>query len=1196
MQDQSADTAPGVNPSASRLDGSLSAPRIIGIGASAGGLEALEQLIGHLPADLGAAVIIVQHLSPDYKSFMSELLLRKTSMKVLEARSGMQVMKNHIYLIPAKSYLTVHGGMLHLEDYPDQQGIHLPIDVFLESLAADQGSQSVGIILSGTGADGTSGVEAVHRAGGMVFVQDEETAKFNGMPRSAIQTGIADFVSSPAKIADEIMMILQSPSPADTSEDQLRKILTVIRKQSGIDFSSYKQNGIIRRIERRMKIAGITSLRLYLEYMMDNMAEAVLLQKDLLIGVTHFFRDNEAFQTLVDKVIPAICDTKLQNREKEIRIWVAGCSTGEEAYTIAMLFKQYIDEQGIEIQIRIFATDLDREAVDYAGIGVYPRHIEEHVPEPYLSKYFIPKEGSYQVSKDIRRMIVFAPHNIIKDPPFVNLDLISCRNMMIYFQPYMQKKILSLFHFALNTRGFLFLGPSESIGKLDNLFKALDRKWNIFCYKEVYQWSQSQLKEVAYQDPDRETLSVLRSRESVLAGRQEPAVQKLDDLNSQLAEELLPPCVILNEKNEVIHTVGDVNKYIGMPKGRVSLNINKMVAASLSMPLGTGIHKARREMQKVTYANLKCGEGQNGRSIKLTIQPLFTKGEMRSLVAILFEEMMDRAVDAPAGAYHVYGANDDTDYRILDLERELQYTQDSLQATIEELETANEELQSTNEELIAANEEMQSSNEELQSVNEELITVNSEHQRKIQELIELNNDMDNFLLSTKIGTIFLDTDMCIRRFTPSAAEVFHLMEVDIGRPIHHISHKLYYGSLIQDAAYVLATTDVVEKELQCSEGNWYSVRVLPYRTTDNLIRGVVVTVVKITELKLANKELQKLSYAIEQSPSMIMITDVRGIIEYVNPVFIRKTGYKSEEIRDRSLKDFLIETTSAPQICSSIEKHIFTGDKWTGELKQKTRDGEWYWETTSLLPIENEDGEIIHYLKVSEDITERKKTEELLRKSEMLSAVGELAAGIAHEIRNPLTALKGFVQLMKAQGGNETYISIMLSEFDRIEHIINELLLLSKPKIINFQPQNLLMILNDVLLLIDTQALLNKVTIHTELDAGHPYVHCVENQLKQVFINLFKNAIEAMPEGGNIYVRVTRKDDGDIIMSIRDEGCGIPADKLPRLGEPFFTTKEKGTGLGLMVSYNIIEGHNGVMRIQSEEQKGTTITIELPAL
>ncbi|CAM4406663.1 chemotaxis protein CheB [Paenibacillus tarimensis] len=1195
MQDQSEDMLSSVNQPVPRLDSGLSVPRIIGVGASAGGLEALEQLIGRLPDDLGAAVVIVQHLSPDYKSFMSELLLLKTSMKVLEARNGMQVVKNHIYLIPAKSYLTVHGGMLHLKDYPDQQGIHLPIDVFLESLAAEQGSQSVGVILSGTGADGTSGVEAVHRAGGIVIVQNEETAKFNGMPRSAIQTGVADYVTSPAKIADEIVMILKSPSPADTSEDQLRKILTVIRKQSGIDFSSYKQNGMMRRIERRMKIAGIPTLRLYLEYMMENTAEAVMLQKDFLIGVTHFFRDKEAFQALYEKVIPGIFETKLQNREKEIRIWIAGCSTGEEAYSIAMLFKQYIDEQKSDMQVRIFATDLDREAVDYAGVGVYPKHIEEHVPGQYLSKYFFSKEGGYQVSKDIRKMIVFAPHNIIKDPPFVNLDLISCRNMMIYFQPDMQKKILSLFHFALNTRGFLFLGPSESIGKLDNLFKAVNRKWNIFCHKELYQWSQSQLKEVVYQDPGQETASSHISRENIFVNRQQPAVKKPDDLHVQLVEELLPPCVILNEKNEVIHTIGDVNKYISMPKGRVSLNINKMIAASLSMPLGTGIYKARREKQKVTYIDIKIGEGHNGRSIKLTIQPLLAKREMRNLIAILFEET-ERAGDTSAGTHDMQGLNDGTDYRILDLERELQYTQDSLQATIEELETANEELQSTNEELIAANEEMQSSNEELQSVNEELITVNSEHQRKIQELIELNNDMDNFLLSTKIGTIFLDTDMCIRRFTPSATEVFHLMEVDIGRPIHHISHKLCYGSLIQDAAYVLATSDVVQKELQCSEGNWYSVRVLPYRTTDNLIRGVVVTVVKITELKLANKELQKLSYAIEQSPSMIMITDFRGKIEYVNPVFVRKTGYQAEEIRDRSLKDFLIETTSAPQVCSNIEKHIFTGDKWTGELKQRTRDGEWYWVTSSVLPIENEDGEIIHYLKVSEDITERKKTEELLRKSEMLSAVGELAAGIAHEIRNPLTALKGFVQLMKAQGGNETYISIMLSEFNRIEHIINELLLLSKPKMINFQPQNLLMILNDVLLLIDTQALLNKVTIHTELDAGHPYVHCVENQLKQVFINLFKNAIEAMPEGGNIYVSITRKDDGDICMSIRDEGCGIPADKLPRLGEPFFTTKEKGTGLGLMVSYNIIEGHNGVMRIQSEEHKGTTVTIELPAL
>ncbi|MBJ6363989.1 PAS domain-containing protein [Paenibacillus sp. GCM10012307] len=661
-------------------------------------------------------------------------------------------------------------------------------------------------------------------------------------------------------------------------------------------------------------------------------------------------------------------------------------------------------------------------------------------------------------------------------------------------------------------------------------------------------------------------------------------LKKDDSLYGSLIDEYLPPCILVNMQNDIVHTSGHVSHFLSMPKGKISFNLFKMLSPQLSLVMQTALQRARKENAKVVFHNFNPEDGRENSLLHVTIQPVSNRNES-GLIAIFFEVESESDL-----------ASTDRDFyrkaspRTRELEKELQLLQTKSQDIIEELESANEEL-------LNYNQELQSSNEQLQAANEELLNVNLELQRKNHELTELNNDMDNFLFSTKIGTLFLDTDMRIRRFTPSATKLFHLINVDIGRPIHHITNQLKYQALFEDIEQVLSTSKTIEREIQSTGNRWYSMRILPYRTMENFIRGTVLTFVDITELKQAGKELEKLSYAIEQSPSMIMIMNIHGTIEYINPAFTKKTGHEIQDVLFRNVKDYLTENTASLSQVTEILHAIQNGKEWSGDLKNRRKQGdEWYWESCSILPIKNKDGEIIHYLKMSEDITEHKKTEELLRKSEMLSAVGELAAGIAHEIRNPLTALKGFVQLMKAQGGNEKYISIMLSEFTRIEHIINELLLLSKPKIINFQPQNLLLILNDVLLLIDTQAIMNQVHILTELEETLPLVNCVENQLKQVFINLLKNAIESMPDGGSICVTMKRLGDQSINIQIRDEGCGIPTDKLQRLGEPFFTTKEKGTGLGMMVSFNIIEGHKGKMLITSQENKGTTISIILPSI
>ncbi|ARU63976.1 histidine kinase [Tumebacillus avium] len=1164
--------------------------RIVGLGASAGGLEALEAFFEGVPDDIPAAFVVVQHVSPNYKSFMSDLLSRRTGMAIQTAESGMLLRSNHVYLIPPNTYMTVEAGRLQLTEYHAAEGMHVPIDVFFASLAAAEGNRAIGIILSGTGSDGTRGIREIHKAGGMVLVQDEESAEFAGMPQSARLTGMVDFVLSPSAMAHQVSEVLLATGRLAeeddevTNDEHLLRILMLVKQQSGADFTGYKKAGVLRRVERRMQLCGRATIQEYAQHLTEDANESNALQNDLLIGVTYFFRDPEAFALLYQKVIPEIVEHKLQAQEEDIRIWVAGCSTGEEAYTFAMLFRQYLYEREIDLNIRIFATDLDQESIQYASQGSYTPDLTKAVPKTYLDRYFVKKGDLYQVSKEIRKMVVFAPHNIIKDPPFVNLDLVSCRNMMIYFQTDVQHKLLSLFHFALRTEGFLFLGPSESIGKLTNLYTPLNKKWNLYrCLEQP-----NPTLTGAFGIPVRKKESV--SRRAIQPRADYQTVKRADDLYATLLDEFMGPAIIIDQNQNVVHTFGDLGRYMTVPRGRMNFHVHKMVNAQLSVILSTGLHKVRKDQTTVTYKDIQLTDAE-GVCLNLTIKP-FSSDKYLGWTMIIFEEVESR----PELVEHVYHVEHDlkTNMRIRDLERELQYAQESLQATVEELETSNEELQSTNEELIASNEELQSTNEELQSVNEELISVNTEHQRKIQELTELNNDMDNFLISTKIGTIFLDHNMYIRRFTPSVTEIINLLEVDIGRPIHHISHKLLYGDLYEDAKQVLTTNITLEKEIQCIQGRWYSMGILPYRTTENYIKGVVITFVDITDLKMANKELKKLSYAIQQSPGTVLITDVTGMVEYVNPKFVEQTGYELDEMIGKHLRDLFADPFSEEAYQQAWEA-LQLGGKWSGEIRNRRRNGEVFWEEAAFLPIRNEEGAIIHFLKAAQDITEQKKTEELLRKSEMHSAVGQLAAGIAHEIRNPLTSLKGFLQLIQAEGEkNEAYIKIMLSEFTRIETIINELLLLSKPHVLNFKSEDALVILHDVLTLFESQALLNQVTMHRSLTTVLPEIYCVDNQIKQVLINLLKNAIEAMPSGGNIYVSATQHSDSAVLISIEDEGVGIPEEKIQRLGEPFFTTKETGTGLGMMVSNKIIENHNGSITVTSKVDVGTKVEILLP--
>ncbi|MCE4048522.1 CheR family methyltransferase [Bacillus sp. Au-Bac7] len=1158
---------------------------VVGIGASAGGLEAIEQFFANMPSNTGMVFVIVQHLSSKYKSFMPELLAKKTNMNILRAAKGMQLVPNTIYLNPPNQFLTIKEGVFELEEYEKDKHYNFPIDTFFRSLAYEKQQKAISIVFSGNGTDGTEGIQIIKENGGIVFVQEKDTAKFHNMPKSAITSGVADYVEAPSDIP-VIIQTITDPSSLNYSEESLKHIFNILLKKTGINFSYYKKSSVLRRIERRMKVIKDPqhSLDAYRDYLFKVPEEIDLLQKDLLIGVTQFFRDPEAFKE-IEKLIPELVERKIKNGEEEIRVWTVGCSTGQEAYTMAMLIDQYIETIEDSIDFRIFATDVDKDSIKTASQGIYDSELLSEIPSYIKEKYFEPAGEKYQVKKTIRKKIVFAPHNISKDSPFVNIDLISCRNMMIYFQPELQQRILSLFHFSLIEDGILFLGSSETVGKLSGFFEPIHSKWKIYRNKQSDKWdlkepaihSKTKAKETTNSD-----VHVPTTFFDALPGR------KVDLLYQKLVNDFINPCIILNEQNEVVLTSKKANRFLSVPIGETNYSIFKMVPAHLSVIIGTGLKKLRENESEVTYKNVLLVIDKEEKYFDLTIKRFLDKDAL-SILLFHEEEESKGIISSP-----IYFDHDSTiSERVIDLEQELFYTQQNLQTTIEELETSNEELQSTNEELIASNEELQSTNEELQSVNEELINVNNEYENKIAELTDLTNDLDNLLINTNIGTIFLDKGFNIKLFTPEVQKIVNVLDMDIGRPLFHISHNLEYGSLLEDAKEVLKTTSKVEREIRSYDGNWYGMKAMPYRTSDNIVDGVVITFTDITEIKTYNQKLSLTSSVIEQSPTSIIITDKAGRIEYTNERFKLQTKQELDCIGLHIL-DVYEQYLNAEGFLAVWEA-IKVGNDWEGNITYRLDDGIERWENVSFHPIKDSYGNLVNILRTSEDITENKKSEAMLKKSEMLSAVGQLAAGIAHEIRNPLTSLKGFLQLMmQSNTYNKEYTEVMFSEFNRLELIISEFLVLARPQAVAFKEQQIEGILEDVNVLLSTQAILKNISLALDYELNMPPVYCNEKELKQLFINMIKNAMEAMDSEGAISISARMETEGQLLVKVSDQGKGIPKEQLERMGEPFYTTKEKGTGLGLMISQKIIDNHKGTLTFHSEVGVGTTVEMRFP--
>lgn len=900
----------------------------------------METFFRNTPSGIDMAFIVVQHMDPTHKSLLSELLQKHTKMKVCEVQDGMQVEANSVYIIPPNKDMAIFKGRLQLMDPTAPRGQRRPIDYFFRSLALDQKENSIGIIFSGTGTEGTMGLKAIRGEGGLAMVQDPETATYDGMPRSAIAANVMDCVLSPDEMPAQLLKYQKqrhtAPSGKGTPEavplNVLDKIFMQVRAQTGHDFSQYKRGTICRRIEKRMAVNQISNIANYLKYLQKEPKEIQALFNAMIIGVTNFFRDKEAFEALKNKILLDIL--KIKNADERIRVWIPGCSTGEEAYSLAMVIQESLDKRKKRPKVTIFATDLDAQAIETARAGSYTEGINVDVNPERLRRFFDHSGHQYYVKKGIREMMVFATQNLIQDPPFSKLDMICCRNLLIYLNPALQKKIFSIFHYSLLRNGILFLGSSETIGEFSDLFDTVDRKWKIFRKKGIITPS---FKMDFHSHP-------LRVLEDSSRAVNKPTLKKA--LLSEITEKLLlteyaPASTVIDESNHALYFYGNTGKYLQPVAGEATLNILDMARPGLKPDLSTAIRKARKYRKQVTIRGVDVDTNGSVLRINLKIKPATDPNIKSELLLIAFEEV--KTVENKRSAL---GAGNPKSH--LDgLEKELASTKEYLQATIEEMEASNEKLQTANEELYSANEELQSTNEELetskeelQSLNEEMLTMNSEMELKIDSLAQTKDDLSNLIASTQVGIVFLDIHLKINGFTPSVTRVIPLIDTDIGRPIEHIASLLINEKLLEDISLVLDTLVPQEKEVRDKDDNWYTLRISPYRTVENVIDGIVITLVNITKQKHNQQTFERvnqhLNLVMEALPAVPFIAAVKRdfTLIFVGESVLSITGFAPKEFI--SDQNFWVQ-----RIHPKDKKMVFSSLQAASKLKLSQHEFRW---------------------------------------------------------------------------------------------------------------------------------------------------------------------------------------------------------------------------------------------------------------
>ncbi len=959
---------------------------VVGLGASAGGLRALEAFFQAMPCDSGCALVVVQHLSPDFKSLMDDLLARHTRMRIYRVEEGMPLERDSVYLIPPRKLMTVKEGRLMLTEREAARQLEFPINVFFDSLAAEYGPQAVAIVLSGTGTDGTQGVRAIHEAGGLVIAQSLDSADFNGMPRSVINSELADYILPPERMPEAVntyaryphlrMAKNARPLSAHEAASSFGPVLEQLRQAYGIDFSEYKFPTVQRRIHRRMSFLQLADIPGYAQLLADQPGELDELYKDLLIGVTEFFRDPEAFETIGRDVLPALL---AEPGREELRVWVAGCATGEEAYSLGILVDEQVRACGYTGKVSIFATDMHRDSLAHASAGVYERARLENLGAERITRYF--KEevgGGLRARPELRQRIIFSAHNVVSDPPFTKIDLLTCRNMLIYFQPSVQERVLALFHYALRRGGCLFLGSSEGLGGVEGGFTTVAPRYKIYRKSTDLLIAPPEIRSVP---------SARNLRAPIVPGTLPSTItvsRSLLQAYDHLLREAMPPSFIVTERGEIVQYFDQSSRFLQPPEGRSHDNIFNRTAGELRLALSTLIPKVIKTGEPAFAHAVRHETGDSVQWLDVQVKPIPDERNLTSLVHVILAQPRDAApVNPPAVAATTdpFQPHDALANRVRDLEQELHVTKENLQSTVEELQTSNEELQATNEELLASNEELQSTNEELHSVNEELYTVNAEFERKNHELKTIGEDLNNLLSSTDIGTLFLDRHLRIRRFTPAIARIFHLLPQDIGRPIDHLAYQIEgEPDLLHHLRHALASGTTVEREIRTRDGNWLFQRVLPFRTTEDIVDGIVLTFTDIGAIKSMQ---DKLNLAMEFSHMVWWEWDLDEQILNTHTGGQSILGYAGSVVTTSSDEWYhLIHNDDVERVKTSLD-NCLRGDlvRWECQHRFLTRDGQWRWVVNKgKVAARDPSGRPTRMLGTTQDVHERCLAEQEIKK------------------------------------------------------------------------------------------------------------------------------------------------------------------------------------------------------------------------
>ena len=1181
---------------------------IVGVGASAGGVEALRTLFCSLPASMGAAYIVVVHLAPDYESKLAEILATTTSMKVLQVVNDTRVERDTVYVIPPNRYLLLKGGILRLEPMPEPRPLARAIDCLFISLAEDQQEKAICVVLTGADHDGTVGLKAVKAVGGMVVAQMPETAEHPAMPESAIDTGLVDYVLPIQEMGEALAGYIKRsgmwpglhPIQPRAGEAQvLKEIVSLLSTRGGGDFRGYKEGMLMRRTKRRMALLGFQTLDSYTAHLKENPSEILALGADFLIKVTEFFREPAAWEPLEREVLPKIVENL--NPGQPLRVWVAGCATGEEAYSMGIALLEFISKGGLNIKLNIIASDLDPASLEVARSGSYPESITSVLKPNLLARYFTRSQtGRFVVRKQLREQIMFSQHNLIADPPFSHIHLISCRNLLIYLKPEVQDKLLRMFHFALNPEGYLFLGKSEAVGEGHELFTPFDRQHRIYRALPTKHKVPLRLPLVA------ET-PVTRLGSGIAPGDQMRRVSHAELVRELLLKQRSATAVLIDREGHVLYFYGPTREFLWQPEGAATRDLLSMVSEEMRIALRAVIHSARREGNAAEIV-LPPGAGPQGVDRQLRIRAIKAGEESEGLLLITFE--YENVSVGPSQA-----VSDAESWARRQLEDDLRLTRLDLEASIEALETNNVELRiaheealSMNEELQSANEELETSKEELQSVNEELNTVNSDLARAVGQLQTANDDLANLLASSEFPILFLNNDLEIKRFTAASRRLFNLSPSDLGRPIGDFASSLVPNDLLSAAREVQASRVVNELEVHTSDGHFYLRRILPYFTDEGDIGGVVVTFAPIDMLKRAEQEIRasekRFRTLADTSPVFIWISGLGAKLEFVNQRFVNDTGWAAENLLDSKWQE-LVHAEDLPDYLATCASAEAGSRGYDHELRLRKGDGSYCWMRFVGVP-RFEDERLVGFVGSSVDIQYHKDAEEKLRNADRRK--DEFLATLGHELRNPLSPIRNAAQVLQLVNSDDARVTwareTITRQVDHITHLVDDLLDIAR-------------LTRGTLILRKAKVDMAEVVQHA-VDSTRPLlderkhqltvsiadepllIHGDSVRLTQIVENLLTNASKFTDAGGKISLDA-RREDKELVLQVKDNGIGIPGDMLPRIFD-LFAQEERavrkssaGLGIGLALVSQLVSLHGGSIEASSEGAgHGSLFTLRFP--